>query len=411
MYYAARSSTLYIHAPAYRVPVVVFGTIASHPRVSASSQGFILKTNEGARLSVTISPFEKLFYGDSLTLSGSVEPLSSTTNYLKKDRVVGVLAFPSIEKHTAAGWSMRGTLYGISDALCAVYARIFPPDEAALAAGIVLGQQNASFSTAFKAAMRNSGTTHIVALSGYNIMIVIGAVSFALSFLFRRHGQFWGSCAIVLLFVLMTGAESSVVRAALMGILVLVAQYTSRLYDFWHSAAIVAFLMVAWNPFALIFDVGFVLSFVSLFGIVVLAPRLAALVRITNPVLAGIGTIVAQTLGAQIAVLPILIATFGGFSWASALANIPILLIMPVSMALVFAAGCFGLAWLPAASLLAIIPHGLLWAQTRTILVFGSLPLQEAPFSWWAIAFYYGLIFIMLRALPIRARELKIDYV
>lgn len=403
VYYDVRLARVYAHAPAYRTPVVLLGVVASHPRASASSQGFIFKTNEGARLSIVVSPFQKLSYGDSLTLSGSVEPLSSTTQYLKKDRVAGTLAFPSVEKRVSARWSVRGALYKISDAFAGVYARIFPPDEAALAAGIVLGQQSASFPASFKDAMRSSGTTHIVALSGYNIMIVIGAVSFLLSFLFKRRGRFWGSCAIVAAFVLMTGAESSVVRAALMGVLVLTAQYASRLYDFWHSAAAVAFVMVAINPFTLIFDVGFVLSFLSLFGIVVVAPRIFALVSISkerHPIAHEAWNTLAQTVGAQAAVLPVLLIAFEGFSWVSVAANIPVLLVMPLAMALVFAVGCVGLVWFSAASVLAIVPHVVLWFQTHLIVFFGSLPFVQVCFPWYAVVVYYGILLLVARALP-----------
>jgi len=404
-YYDARLARVYAHAPAYRAPVTLAGTVASHPRVSASSQQFIFETDEGARLGVVASPFETFSYGDTVTLSGSVEPLSSTTRYLIKDQVAGSMAFPSTEKHISAGWSARGTLYKISDALARVYARILPSDEASLAAGIVLGQQSTSFSASFKDAMRASGTTHVVALSGYNIMIVIGAVSFLLSFLFGRRGRFWGSCLIVALFVLMTGAESSVVRAALMGVLVLTAQYASRLYDFWHSAAVVAFLMVLWNPFVLVFDVGFVLSFLSLFGIMVIAPRIAGLVRVSkerHPIGHEAWEALTQTVGAQAAVLPVLVTAFAGFSWVSVAANVPVLLVMPLAMALVFATGCVGLVWFPAASVLAILPHAVLWFQTRVISFFGSFPLGQAHVSWLAIVAYYGVLLMIINFLPVR---------
>ena len=403
IYYDVRLAQVYAHAPAYRTPVVLGGAVVSHPRISAVVQQFVLKTDAGARLNVVLDPFQTVAYGDVLTLSGSVEPLSSTTHYLKKDRVAGTLAFPSVEKRVPARRSVRGALYKISDAFSGVYARIFPPDEAALAAGIVLGQQSASFPASFKDAMRSSGTTHIVALSGYNIMIVIGAVSFLLSFLFKRHGRFWGSCAIVAVFVLMTGAESSVVRAALMGILVLTAQYASRLYDFWHSAAAVAFVMAMINPFVLVFDVGFILSFLSLFGIVVVSPRIFALVPISqerHPIAREAWNTLAQTVGAQAAVLPVLLIAFEGFSWVSVAANIPVLLVMPLAMVLVFAVGCIGLVWFSASSVLAIVPHIVLWFQTHLILFFGSLPFVQARFPWYAIVVYYGTLLLVVRALP-----------
>ena len=107
-------------------------------------------------------------------------------------------------------------------------------------AGITLGER-AEFSKEFKEAMSKSGTTHLVALSGYNITILVLAVAYVLNFFASRRLVFWLTLLIIIGFVAMTGAEASVVRAAIMGGIVLLAKRANRLYSFRNAIVIAAF--------------------------------------------------------------------------------------------------------------------------------------------------------------------------
>ena len=108
--------------------------------------------------------------------------------------------------------------------------------------------------------MSQSGTTHLVALSGYNITVIAIAVSTLLSYFLRRRIVFWLSILTIIAFVLMTGAEASVVRAAIMGGIILLAKQIGRIHSMRNAIVFAALLMVLFNPKILRFDIGFQLS-------------------------------------------------------------------------------------------------------------------------------------------------------
>jgi competence protein ComEC len=147
--------------------------------------------------------------------------------------------------------------------------------------------------------------------------------------------------AAVILFVLIAGASSTAIRAALMALIALYARATSRTYL--ASCALLAtiFLMLLWNPLLLVFDPGFDLSVAATAGLIWLAPLIEQrlLRRITNEKLrSGIAT----TLAAQLAVWPLLLYETGSLSLYSIPANILALPIVPLAMAAATLAGVAG---------------------------------------------------------------------
>jgi len=132
----------------------------------------------------------------------------------------------------------------------------------------------------------------------------------------------------------MTGAEASVIRAGIMGIIVLLAQKQSRLYSFRNAVAITAFLMLLFNPKLLIFDLGFQLSFAALMGIVYLFPYFERRLgwRDKEGSIFELKKNGLQTFSAQLAVSPILLIKFGYLSATALLANILILTFIPLTM-------------------------------------------------------------------------------
>src|SRR3989344_4006079 len=135
----------------------------------------------------------------------------------------------------------------LKDYTLSVFDRTLRGDQGALMSGLLIGERK-KFSPTMIDAMRISGTTHIVALSGYNIMIVS---SFALSFFgffLTRRFAFLTATAAIILFVIMTGAAPSLVRAAILGIVVLLAFQTERPYHPRNAIALTAALMANPDP-------------------------------------------------------------------------------------------------------------------------------------------------------------------
>jgi competence protein ComEC len=142
----------------------------------------------------------------------------------------------------------------------------------------------------------------------------------------------------------MVGASASVVRAAIMGIIMLTALQVGRLPHSGIAILLSAALMCAVNPLILRWDVGFQLSFLAVAGIVyiepLLKPFMVRLLRFTP-----LASLVAATLAAQIAVLPLLLFQFGTLAVYTLPVNVLVLPLVPITMALGFASGSVGLLW------------------------------------------------------------------
>jgi competence protein ComEC len=144
---------------------------------------------------------------------------------------------------------------------------IMPGDEGALLAGILYGERGLSPEAA--TSFRNAGMTHIIAVSGSNITIVVTAlVPLMLALGYRRRTAHVLSGVGILTFVFFVGASASVVRAAIMGWIALLARVFGRKADATRLLVIAAACIVALDPWALAFDAGFALSFLATWGLI-----------------------------------------------------------------------------------------------------------------------------------------------
>ena len=170
--------------------------------------------------------------------------------------------------------------------------------------------------------MSKSGTTHLVALSGYNITILVKIIAGTLAFILSRRKALLGTILAIIAFVIMAGAEASVIRAAIMGSIAAIAPFVGRLYAPRNAIAAAALGMALWNPNILAYDVGFQLSFLALIGIIYMKPALETLFKIQNKGFLNWKENLATTASAQIMVTPLLIGTFGSISATSLISNL-----------------------------------------------------------------------------------------
>lgn len=318
--------------------IVFQGIVAKEPEYSTKSQRLDLKLREPYSGEVTAyaAPYPQFHYGDLLELNGAVKISPSG-----RANIILMPEIRLISEHN--GNRIKEFLFAIKNRLIMNLQAVLPAQQAALMSGILLGER-AEFSEEFKDAMKKSGTTHIVALSGFNISIIVILISNTFSYFWSRRKSFYVSVVFIILFVLMTGAEASVVRAAIMGIILLLARQASRIYSFRNAITLTAFVMILFDPKLLIFDAGFQLSFAALLGLVYLEPIL----RKRLPLKKESGFLnwrenLVQTLSAQIAVTPVLLISFGSVSFFSLIANVLILEFIPVTMLFGFITALAGL--------------------------------------------------------------------
>jgi competence protein ComEC len=306
---------------------------------NAQDLTIILDKPYQGKIRAVVARYPEWEYGDRVAIEGAVKaPSDLQKNFLAKDNIFGVVSFPDIELMTKnQGSKIKYQLLKLKYFAESSFARSFSPEEAAFMSGLTLGE-TAEFSKEFKERMKTTGTTHLVALSGYNITIIAAAVMAMLGTLrIGRKWRFIGSTVAILAFVLMTGAEASVVRAAIMGFIGLLAGQVARAYSFRNAITVAAFAMVLTNPKVLVWDIGFELSFLALLGLVYVRPALMNFFRVTG----GAGFLewrenLFTTLAAQIAVLPLLLSRFGTFSVLSILTNVLILAFVPLTMSVGF---------------------------------------------------------------------------
>lgn len=292
---------------------------------------------ERGRLRVRTMSIPERAYGEELRLSGTIRERDGTNGRDIRDRIAGTMVFPGIEVlGTGRGSPFIAFLLRVKSSVEDAFTRLLPPERAAFMSGLTIGETE-GFSAVLREEFRRTGTSHLVALSGYNIAIIAQAIAAVAGLIFARRAAFAAATAGIFIFVLMTGAEASVVRAGIMGFLVLLADQAGRLYSFRNAIAVAAFLMVLANPYVLRLDVGFQLSFAAVAGIVYVKPALMGIFRIPHtPGFLGWRENLWTTISAQVAVLPILLFVFGSFSLLSILVNLLVLLFIPVTMAFGF---------------------------------------------------------------------------
>ncbi len=371
------------------------GAITGHvvaARRSEKSQQLIVKMDAqgGGTISATARAYPLLRYGDVIAIKGAIKrPDEKNGSYLMKDGIFATAQFPEVQlikQHD--GNPVLTKLLAIRQQAVAVYKRALPTEEAALLAGITLGER-AEFDAEFKASMANSGTTHLVALSGYNISVVAEAILLLCGFVMRRTAAFYATLMAVIGFVIMAGAEASVVRAAIMGSIVLLAGYIGRAHSMRNAIAISAAAMVLWNPNVLRYDLGFQLSFLALIGIVYCKPYLDRVIKRKKNGFLDWRENLSGTLSAQLMVFPVLMNAVGSFSLISLLSNIVILAFIPVTMGLGFVIAGLGFIVEPLAMIPAWIASLLLKYEIGMINLFGAhkgftLPMNGA----WVMVYY-----------------------
>jgi competence protein ComEC len=230
---------------------------------------------------------------------------------------------------------MLAWIFGLRNKALTTLHTIFPSPEADLLAGILLGMEQ-GLSPGLQEAFRLTGTTHIIAISGFNIAIIAGLFSGILT---RLLGRKWGAVtAIVGItgYTILVGGDAAVVRAAIMGGLGTIGGMFGRRQNGLNSLGLAVFGMVLINP-NIPWDISFQLSVSATLGLILYAqPLEERFVKISQRwiseeqaqrIAGPCSQVFLFTLAAQVMTLPLMAYHFGGISWAALIAN-P--LILPV---------------------------------------------------------------------------------
>jgi competence protein ComEC len=240
-----------------------------------------------------------------------------------------------VQAREAGGPSWWGGLLDLRTTLEGRLRSALPEPAASLVAGVVLGGR-AGFSPDLRDALAATGTGHIVAVSGFNVVVLAAAMRMALVPIVGQRWALLPMALVVWLYAVLVGAPPSAIRAAIMVSFVFLAQAVGRLPDPITVLALTAATMVAWDPSTLT-NLGFQLSVAATAGLVLFTARIAdRLPHLPVPAIPGrlVREPLAVALAAQLATLPIILGTFHTLSTVAPVANVLIGPLVPATMLL-----------------------------------------------------------------------------
>jgi competence protein ComEC len=234
-----------------------------------------------------------------------------------------------------------------------------PRDSAALLGGLLLGER-AQLDPETEEAFRRAGVLHVLAVSGFNVALVASSAFLVLGALrIPQRGRAAGAAVAIVGFAMVVGSEPSVVRATVMGLLVLGAILLERESQLLNALALAGLFLLAWRPEDL-WDPGFQLSFAATAGIVWMSPGAARLLR-NRGLPPWLALALAVSVTAQVAVTPVMASHFNQLSLVGIAANLAV-------VPLAGAATVIGLGALAAAAVSALAADVLFHAAWPALL-------------------------------------------
>jgi competence protein ComEC len=278
---------------------------------------------------------QKFFYGDWVVIEGKVAEAKNYDDfdyqkYLERFNVYAVMSYPKIlilKSHQLN--FVKEFLLKVKAAFKQRTNELLREPQSSLSVGILIGG-HANMPQSVVDNFSKTGVSHIIAVSGFNITIIIYALA-SLAYILGRRVSFWLAILTIISFVIITGASASVLRAAIMGFLLLIALNIGRQYSMVPALFFAAFIMLVINPKILFWDVGFQLSFAATMGIIFFMPVFDGLTG-NIPKMLGAKNLILTTLAAIIATLPLILFNFGVLSLFAPLVNVLILPLVPLTM-------------------------------------------------------------------------------
>jgi competence protein ComEC len=390
LWYQARS--LSGSAPAGIGPIELQVLVTSEPRLTKGRWAFTGKVESAGdrpsrlRAAVYLTEDAGLApeYGDRLKLSGNWRKPSPARNpggfdyreYLEHQEVSGVLSAGQAQLLDRAGGNRitSGLVIPSRRYLRDLTSRYLKGDEAALMLGLLLGERQ-DLSQPVKDAFSDTGTTHVLAVSGLHVVLVAFII-----FLVLRASQLpkrWaagGTMAGLVFYTLLTGSPPSIVRATIMSSAVIVGTMFERQGSGLNMLGLSGLAILAFWPPAL-FDVGFQLSYAATFGILTLTRPIQGLLSRITPqpqVNEWLLMPLAVSAAAQLATTPLLALHFHRIPLVSLAANLAVVPLTNMLLALGLSMALLNLAspWLAAP--LAAAAYAVGWITLRLVEMFSK---------------------------------------
>jgi len=301
------------------------------------------------------SPYYR--YGDLLQVEGEVETPPEFEDfdwrdYLARRGIHSLISYPGRVEilETGQGFKFQEWIYQLRDRMSQSLESALHEPQASLAQAVLLGERS-TIPDELRASLSQAGTAHILAISGLHIFIVCGVVFSLVVAVFgrRRSFYFWLPFLATWGYILLSGAQISAVRAAIMVSLWLLAYYLGRPRSALPWLLFAAAIMIGFSP-SILNDVSFQMSFAAMAGIIILTPHIQSWSRRTCGITEGrrtaLGFVVDSlsfTLGAVLAIMPIIAYYFHQVSLVALPANLFALPALPGAIGTAAAVAFIGL--------------------------------------------------------------------
>jgi competence protein ComEC len=417
-----------------RGPIEIKGTVAGDPDIRDKSTRLTLSSSailvdnawrkvEGKAL-VFVPRYPEYRYGDALQLTGDLQTPPQLDDfdyrgYLAHQGIYTTMYYPRIEVlGEGQGFKPLAWVYNLRGRLAQTLADVLPEPQASLAQGILLGMRG-NIPADLNQDFARSGTAHLLAISGLNIGIMVGILLAVGLWLFgRRHYLYvWLALGAIWFYTVITGMNPPVVRGAIMASLFLIAEALGRQRSAAAALTLAAAVMVGISPYIL-GDASFQLSFLAMAGLIFIYPVFSKLGR--KIVSSRIGeegfrvslAIVAvdtmsATLGAIIAVWPLIAYYFGLFSLVGPLATFLAMPVLPVIIATGTLTAVVGLASLPVAQALGWLTWPFLSYMILVVSGLGTPSISSIKVGSISPVFIIGYYVVLAAAVWIHSRWRK----
>lgn len=355
---------------------------------------------------ITTNRYPQYQYGDNLKIRGKLEAPKEIEDfnypgYLAKDGIYSIIYFPKIEiiereKYDGFFSLLFSKILKIKNKLRESIYRNLSPPQSTILTSLILGDKK-HLSEELKEKLNAVGLRHITAVSGLHVAVLTNILMTALIALgFWRQQAFYFTIILISFFVLMTGLQSSAIRAGLMGFFLLLAQHLGRQNASERTIVFACALMLFQNPLLLKFDIGFQLSFLAILGIIYFLPSFQDWLKFIK--FKNARDILAMTFSSYLFTLPILIYNFGSFSLVSPLTNLLVLPILSWVMIFGFLAAILGVFSQVLGWIFSLPSWFLLTYIIKIINYFSSIPFGQVKienFHWIFLLISYLILIIL----------------
>lgn len=341
--------------------VTMTGTVVDEPDLRIANVRYTLgnirvdgRIALRGKVLVTNRLYPRYGYGDVVRFTcrlRSPEPFTGFDydRYLARSDIYALCANPQLTKIGEAGHRIRRTLLASKARIQQAIDHSLPEPQSSLFAALLLGTRG-GLPRPLLDAFAVAGLTHLIAISGSQITLVINLLGRVAPYLgVSRPRAFWGVSALLVAYLILIGTPASAVRAGIMGWMVLLAYHLGRQRHAWPFFAFAAAVMALHEPRVVRDDVGFQLSFAAVAGLILWQPVVERWLRFV-PQQLGFREALSMTLAAQLMTLPLVAVYFGRLSLVAPLTNVlvvPLIAVVTViGMALLAGAWLLpGLGW------------------------------------------------------------------